>query len=80
MSWIIDHPNLLGMLEEVLDPSEGQLEVEEDEVEEEVESAQNQTGVESSLITELLETEEVSVERHWSCLLHMHINILFFYG
>ena len=60
MSWIIDHPNLLGMLEEVLDPSEGELgEEEEGQIGEE--PSQNQAGVENNLITELLENEEVSV-------------------
>lgn len=61
VSWIIDHPNLLGMLEEVLDPSEGELGEEEEEGQIGEEPAQNQAGMENNLITELLENEEVSV-------------------
>ncbi|KAL5481420.1 hypothetical protein EMCRGX_G021569 [Ephydatia muelleri] len=60
VSWIIDHPNLLGMLEEVLDPSEGELGEEEEEGQIGEEPAQNQAGMENNLITELLENEELA--------------------
>ena len=62
MSWIIDHPTLLGMMEEFLDQSEGQAGEEDNHTEPREEPAHGETGEEdNNLITELLENEEVTV-------------------
>ena len=73
MCWIIDHHNLLGMMEEVLGQSEGPDEEDAGPAESGEELARGQTGEEeNALITELLENEVVSI---WKCLFGIKVEV-----